>query len=76
MTLNWEAPPNLKFDAKGTLHARDATIGWEKAQAQGVQAAAQLDGLHPLRGRIQPLPRSAANWRPAPNWPILTSIWR
>ena len=53
MTLNWCAPPNLKFDAKGTLHARDATIGWEKAQAQGVQAAAQLDGLHPLRGRIQ-----------------------
>ena len=53
LTLNWCAPPNLKFDAKGTLHARDATIGWEKALAQGVQATAQLDGLHPLRGRIQ-----------------------
>lgn len=53
LTLNWCAPPNLKFDAKGTLHVRDATIGWEKALAQGVQATAQLDGLHPLRGRIQ-----------------------
>ena len=53
LTLNWCAPPNLKFDAKGTLHARDAAIGWEKALAQGVRATAQLDGLHPLRGRIQ-----------------------
>ena len=53
LTLNWCAPPNLKFDAKGTLRARDAAIGWEKALAQGVQATAQLDGLHPLRGRIQ-----------------------
>ena len=53
LNLNWCAPPNLKFDAKGTLHARDATIGWEKALAQGVQATAQLDGLHPLRGRVR-----------------------
>ena len=44
---------DAKVAAKGTLHLRDARIGWEKAQAQGVQAALQLDGWQPLRGSIQ-----------------------
>ena len=52
-TFNWCAAPNLNFDGKGTLHLKDAAIGWEKARLQGLNATAQLDGLHPLRGRIQ-----------------------
>ena len=44
---------DAKVAAKGTLHLRDARIGWEKAQAQGVQAALQLDGWQPLRGSLR-----------------------
>ena len=51
--FNWCATPNLNFDGKGTLHLNNAAIGWEKAQLQGLNATARLDGLHPLRGRVQ-----------------------
>lgn len=44
---------DAKVVAKGALHLRDARIGWEKAQAQGVQAALQLDSWQPLRGSIR-----------------------
>lgn len=53
LTLEWCKAPNAKFDAKGKLHLRDASLGWEKAQARGVQASLQLDGWQPLRGRLQ-----------------------
>lgn len=52
-TLDWCANPTPNFDAKGTLQLRDATLGWEQAQIEGLQASLQLDGLHPARGHIQ-----------------------
>ena len=52
-TLDWCARPNMRFDAKGALQLRDAALSWEKARIKGLQTTLQLDGLHPLRGRIQ-----------------------
>lgn len=50
---DWCASPKARFNASGILRVHDASIGWEKAAAQGVQAAVQLDGWQPLRGRLQ-----------------------
>ena len=44
---------DAKVATKGTLHLRDARIGWEKAQAQDMQATLQLDGWQPLRGSLR-----------------------
>lgn len=52
-TLDWCTRPKLRFDAKGTLQARDATLGWDRARVEAVQTRLQLDGLYPLQGRIQ-----------------------
>ncbi len=51
--LDWCTRPKPRIDAKGTLQARDATLGWERARVEAAQARLQLDGLHPLQGRIQ-----------------------
>jgi hypothetical protein len=50
--LNWCAKATATADAKGTFHLRDATLGWDRALADNIQGALQLDGLNPLRGRI------------------------
>lgn len=52
-TVNWCAQPKMHFDAKGAFKLRDASLGWEKARIEGLQSTLQLDGLSPLRGRIQ-----------------------
>ena len=52
-TLDWCARPKPRIDAKGTLQMRDATLGWDKARIEAAQTRLQLDGLHPLQGRIQ-----------------------
>ena len=52
-TMDWCMQPRLRFDAKGSLQVRDAALGWERAKAEAVQFKLQLDGLNPLRGRIQ-----------------------
>jgi len=52
-TMDWCTQPRLRFDAKGSLQVRDAALGWERAKAEAVQFKLQLDGLKPLRGRIQ-----------------------
>ena len=52
-TMDWCTQPRLRFDAKGSLQGRDAALGWERARAEAVQFKLQLDGLKPLRGRIQ-----------------------
>ena len=52
-TMDWCTQPRLRFDAKGSLQVRDAALGWERARAEAVQFKLQLDGLKPLRGRIQ-----------------------
>ncbi len=52
-TMDWCTQPRLRFDAKGSLQVRDAALGWERAKAEAVQFKLQLDGLNPLRGRIQ-----------------------
>ncbi|MFT3847564.1 MAG: YdbH domain-containing protein [Propionivibrio sp.] len=53
LEFDWCASPTARLDAKGTLHLRDADIGWEKAQAHGIQASVRLDGWQPLHGRIR-----------------------
>ena len=50
--LNWCAKATATADAKGTFHLRDATLGWDRALADNIQGALQLDGLNPPRGRI------------------------
>ena len=52
-TLDWCSGANSRFDAKGTLQVRDATLGWERARVEAVQSTLRLDGLHPVQGRIQ-----------------------
>jgi hypothetical protein len=52
-TMDWCTQPRLRLDAKGSLQVRDAALGWERARAEAVQFKLQLDGLKPLRGRIQ-----------------------
>ncbi len=52
-SLDWCAGTTPRFDAKGTLQVRDAALGWDRARAEAVQTTLQLDGLHPVRGRIQ-----------------------
>lgn len=52
-TMDWCTQPRLRIDAKGSLQARDAALGWERARAEAVQLKLQLDGLKPLQGRIQ-----------------------
>ena len=51
--MDWCTQPRLRFDAKGSLQVRDAALGWEQARAEAVQIKLQLDGIKPLRGRIQ-----------------------
>lgn len=52
-TVDWCTRPNLRFDAKGSLQAHNAALSWERARLEGAQLKLQLDGLHPLQGRIQ-----------------------
>ena len=52
-TLDWCTRPKPRIDAKGTLQAHDATLGWDRARVEAAQTRLQLDGLHPLQGRIQ-----------------------
>ena len=52
-TLNWCTQPSPKFNATGTLQVHDAALGWEKARVEALQTTLQLDGLHPLQGRIR-----------------------
>lgn len=52
-TVNWCALPKMHFDAKGAVQLRDASLGWEKARIEGLQTTLQLDGLHPVQGRIK-----------------------
>ena len=52
LTIDWCAGPKPLFDAKGRLQLRDATLGWDRAQLGAVQCTLQLDGLHPLQGRL------------------------
>ena len=51
--LDWCTQPAFNFNAKGTLQAHNATLSWEQARAEALQATLQLDGLHPLQGRLQ-----------------------
>jgi len=51
--LNWCAQPTPRLDANGTLQLHNATLGWDKARADTVQATLTLDGLQPLHGRVQ-----------------------
>ena len=51
-TLDWCLNPTATFDMKGTLQMRDAALGWDKAWIEGVQGSMQLEGLNPVRGRI------------------------
>lgn len=51
--LDWCAEPNPHFGIRGFLHLRDATILWDKARAETVQATLTLDSLQPLKGRAQ-----------------------
>ncbi|MBO3704044.1 MAG: YdbH domain-containing protein [Candidatus Accumulibacter sp.] len=54
-TLDWCAPSRSppRLDARGVLAVRAADLGWDQARAHAVQARLQLDGAHPLRGRLQ-----------------------
>ncbi len=52
-TIDWCTRPRLRFDAKGSLQARDVALSWERARAEAVQIKLQLDGLQPLQGRVQ-----------------------
>lgn len=52
-TVDWCTRPNLRLDAKGSLQAHDAALSWERARLEAAQFKLQLDGLHPLQGRIQ-----------------------
>jgi hypothetical protein len=51
--VDWCTRPRLRLNAKGTLHVRDAAVGWQQARADMVQLGLQFDGLNPLQGRIQ-----------------------
>ncbi len=51
--MDWCTQPRLRFNAKGGLQVRDATLSWERARAEAVQLKLQLDGLTPLQGRMQ-----------------------
>ena len=51
--LDWCARPTPRLDARGTLRMSDATLGWEQARIEATQSTLQVDGLHPLRGRLQ-----------------------
>lgn len=52
-TVDWCTRPKLRIEAKGSLQAHDAALSWERARLEAVQLKLQLDGLQPLRGRIQ-----------------------
>lgn len=53
LALNWCMQPKLRFNAKGTLQAHDAAIGWDKARVEATQVNLRLDSLQPLQGRLQ-----------------------
>ncbi|WP_153109532.1 intermembrane phospholipid transport protein YdbH family protein [Propionivibrio limicola] len=50
--VDWCSRPATRINAKGTFQMRNAALGWDRARLEGVQGTVQLDGLHPLRGRI------------------------
>lgn len=52
-TLNWCTQSKRPFDARGTLQTHAADLRWEEAGVQGVHSRLQVDGLNPLRGRLQ-----------------------
>lgn len=53
LELDWCMQPKLRFNAKGTLLARDAAFGWDKARVEATQVDLRLDSLQPLQGRLQ-----------------------
>ncbi|MEO8411200.1 MAG: YdbH domain-containing protein, partial [Propionivibrio sp.] len=51
--LDWCLGAKRLFNASGTAQVRGSVLGWDKARVEAVEATLQLDGLNPLRARIQ-----------------------
>ena len=51
--LNWCMQPTFTFNVNGTAQVHNATLSWEQARVEALQATLHLDGLHPLQGRLQ-----------------------
>lgn len=59
-TVDWCTKSTPRFDVKGKLQARAVALGWERARVEGLRTTLQLDGLQPLRGRLQLAARGGA----------------